>query len=221
MRTSLVALLAAASASLLTACPLAGRCGPLEREDATYRRGADVVLTCANGGFIGTIGDRSIEGRLRDDGVITDGATNGFVADFAIADGWQLEAIEDMTLEKMNFACENLAAQPWWTQSEASVPVATVFAKDATCADGRGDLGEHAIACQDLILVCPDARAIMMPAVGASYDAGYTLSGGHLAVTVDTFVPVLDGMYRADGTFVSGKTRWTARPAAQLGLSCD
>jgi hypothetical protein len=207
MRT-LLATVAASSAALLTACPLAPTCGGFDGEgDMAFQRGNDFAIVCSNGGFSGQFDGADFEGRLVGSTVI-DGATGGEAFEFSqYADGWTSVAMDEVQRDHADVLCQDLATRRWWTAT-TTVPSATALVKSATAAPASD-------AELDIVLLCPSGVAEWIPAKGASVQATYSLDSAQLSITgapEDLF-----GTYHADGQFGD----YTRRSAEQLGLACD
>src|SRR5690242_11619771 len=112
MRTLLTAV--SALPVLLSAC----LCGAYERQvDSMYRRGADSLMLCDNGGFSAVMGDAFLEGRFHDLGVIegssgetgarvfTMSQTDGVWASPELGDGWQRAILDQTELDHAHVQC--------------------------------------------------------------------------------------------------------------------
>ena len=122
------------TASLVPGCLPLG-CGSFNGNgDKLYRRGADSLIICENGGFVANLQTRSIEGKYianpadssatgfgvrGDDGQLAfdlytspDGTARTPQLDDA---PWQVAGLDRYGLDHADIQCTDLVSRPWWT----------------------------------------------------------------------------------------------------------
>ena len=209
MTRLLILLAAAASTTLLTACPLAPGCGAYQGGgDKVFRNAVnDSAIQCENGGFIlNSASGTTTEGRVVGNGV-QDGATGAFAFDWFVetssgSDGTTITTAVSQTLggdwsaADMNYVeldhadqfCQELATRAWWSTT-ATLPVTTAFSKPAepyaTVADCLA--AEPTSTCEDVLLLCPNGTAELATAYGTIESGTYDATGGQIGVTTATW----------------------------------
>lgn len=184
MRT-LLALALFPATLLLPGCPLA--CGGFDGAgDAVYRSAdGQSMMVCQNGGYARSKGTEFSEGRWADlqDNILTasvgETGAQSFTMTFDTADS-QTGTIDGVTfthvtldqveLDHAHVQCDDLATRAWWTTSDYTLPVETVFARPAggfisvdACESARtGGLYPTNASCEVQLRLCTNGQSTMV-----------------------------------------------------------
>ena len=132
MRTVLAAIAVAPLLLLLPGCPMA--CGYEGQGDRTFRRGADSMILCTNGGYAATLSTGILEGRYTAE-LVTGGEVfhatvgpGGATAFTLTAHGdgtasapelgdlaWEEVQLDQIQLDYAHLQCQDLETREWWT----------------------------------------------------------------------------------------------------------
>ena len=231
----------AAVSSTLTACPLAPGCGAFNgaSDQVFARANGDSAIACGNGGFVATLGNVSMEGRVTADAV-ADGPTGAFAFDFShtstsatsttIGTDWTAVDTNEVTLDHADTLCQDLTTRTWWTASTLQqLPVATAFSKAPenylSIDDCRAvNQANPDAICEDVMLLCPDGSAQLVTAEGSDHGT-YTVDVGQLGVTTEKWG--IAGTYTNGSLDTFGlipgsnyKVTWQTKALADVSLRC-